>query len=175
VVRSIFIALVPCLLAQIWVRRFTEPYPAILLPAGATLMRSHGEGYTVTELTLLVEDAHGLQHPCSPSALLDTVPSDYRRNVIRRGFGLIADRDVRFVRVPSPQGGFFLRFGHPLTQSQMEETRGWLRSKLRRNLGVDAVRIHILRYSIQTFGREQVEGQDKTLKEWDTVELVATQ
>ena len=32
VIRCVFIGLIPCLLAQIWLSRVTEPYPAILLP-----------------------------------------------------------------------------------------------------------------------------------------------
>jgi hypothetical protein len=171
VIRSVFIALVPCLFAQLWVRRITEPYPAIVLPSGATLLRSHG-GYVGSEITLLAEDEHGEQHPCSPSTLLGTVPSEYRRYVIRRGFGITEDRDVRSIRIPLPGGGFVLRFGHPLTPSQIEETRSWLRSSLRRTLRVDAVRIHILSYAIGTFGSPRVGGQDRTLMRRDTVELV---
>jgi hypothetical protein len=164
VIRWLFIGLVPCLFAQLWLRRYTEPYPAILLPSGATLVR------TASETILFAEDADGQQHPLPPSALLDTVPTDYRGYVIRRGFGLIKDRDVRYVRIPFPGGGLVQQLGRPLTPSQREETRLWLRSKLLRTSGIDAVRIHILKYRIQVLG-EREELEDTPMSR-STVELL---
>ena len=169
-IRFVFIVLVPCLVAQIAVRRVSEPYPAILLPAGASVVRN-GETSAGSAITLLAEDAAGGQHLVAPSDLLDTVPSIYHRHLLRRGFGLTEGRDVRSVRMPFPGGGLALRFGRPLTRLQAEQTRAWLRSRLRRNTGIDAVRIHIVVRPIQPLGGEPSEPQDRALERRNTVEL----
>jgi hypothetical protein len=171
VIRCVFVALVPCLLAQIGLSRKTEPYPAILLPSYPEVLRDDGS-YTAYETTLVAEDARGQEHPFPVSALLDTVPSSYRGVVVDSGLGLTRDRDVRHVRIPFPGGGFVLRFGRPLTPSQADDTRRWLESRLLRNLGLDVVRIHVLTYSIRTFERERPVRRVRTLEGRKTLDLV---
>ena len=169
-VRLLFLTLVPCLFVQVAVRRYTEPYPAIFLPAGESLLRGHGR-YTAHETTYVAEDVGGKEHPLSIAGVLDTVPTNYHAFVVKRGFGINEDRDVREVDIRLPWRKVTLRFGRPLTQPQIEQTRAWLRPKLRQALGVDAARVHILTFEITTFYEESPARRERRLLNRQTVEL----
>jgi hypothetical protein len=168
-VRLLFIALAPCLLVPLKLRNDTEPYPAILLPSGASLLRTVGS-FTGLETECLAEDSAGRKYPFSVATVLETVPSDYHPYVVEAGFGINRDRMVR--HLPLPFTGRRLPLGRPRSQSQIEATRVWLRARLRQALGIDAVRIHILTYAVTTYYSEVPVRQQKKLQDDTTVELV---
>lgn len=168
-IRILFIVLLPCLLFQLKVRTDTEPYPAVLLPSGATLLRTEGS-YTGLETECLAEDSGGSKYPFSIATVLEAVPTNYHPYVLEAGFGINRDRMVR--HLPIPFTGRRLRLGRPRTQSQIEETRAWLRLKLRQTLGIDAVRIHVLTYGVTTYYSEVPVRQQRHLQAETTVELV---
>jgi hypothetical protein len=170
-VRWLFLVALPALFMQLPLRYFTEPYPADLLPAGAGLLESRGE-YTAREITLSVETGSGNEIPVSASALLDTVPTNYHPYVINRGFGINRDRDIRSVRIPLPGGTTTFRPVQPITREQIAETRTWLRNRVKRALGVDPVRIHILHYDVTVIYREEPAQRLRTLHHRETVELI---
>lgn len=168
-IRLLFIVLVPCLLFQLKLRTDSEPYPAILLPSGASILRTVGS-YTGLETECLAEDSGGSKYPFSVATVLDAVPSDYHPYVVEAGFGINRDRMVR--HLPLPFTGRRVPLGRPRTQSQIEATRAWLRARLRQTLGIDAVRIHILTYAVTTYYSEVPVREQKQLQADTTVELV---
>jgi len=169
-IRLLFIVLVPCLLLPLKLRTDTEPYPAILLPSGASLLRTVGS-YTGLETECLAEDSGGRKYPFSVATILDEVPSDYHPYVVEAGFGINRDRMVR--HLPLPFTGRRVTLGRPRTQPQIEATRVWLRARLRQTLGIDAVRIHVLTYAVTTYYSEVPVREQKQLQADTTVELFA--
>lgn len=157
------------LLFQLKLRTDTEPYPAILLPSGASLLRGEGS-FTGVETECRAEDSAGRQYPFSLATVLDVVPTNYRQFVVDGGFGINRSRVVR--SLPIPFTGRRLRLGRQKTQAQIDSTRQWLRTKLHQTLGIDAVRIHVLKYSVTTHYGEGPTRQEKQLKSESTVELV---
>lgn len=168
-IRLLFIVLVPCLLFQLKLRNDTEPYPAILLPSGASLLKSVGS-YTGLDTECFAEDSSGRKYPFSAATILDAVPSDYHPYVVETGFGINRDRMVR--HLPVPLAGRRIPLGRPRTQAQLDATRAWLRERLHQTLGIDAVRIHILTYAVTTYYSEVPPRQQKQLQSDMTVELV---
>jgi hypothetical protein len=168
--RVTFLVVVPLLFLQLPLRRITESYPAIVLPAGASLLRSHGS-YTAFEHEYFAADPAGQWHAFSDAALLDTIPAGYRSYVLERGFGITEDRDVRRVSLLLGDRRVQLEFGRPLTPAQIEATRDWLRAKLRRMLGIDAVRIQIRTYALTTLDAEGALPEWR-LHEQKTIELL---
>jgi hypothetical protein len=149
-VRLLFLAAVPLLFLQLPLRRVTEPYPAILFPAGATLLKSGGQ-YTAYETELLATDAAGQRRPFTTASVLGGVPSNYRIYVLERGFGLLEDRDVR--RAAFSVGGkkIALELGRPLEPPEREATRVWLRRAVGRATGLDPVAVHIDTYAVTRY------------------------
>jgi hypothetical protein len=168
-IRLLFIVLVPLLLFQLKLRTDTEPYPAILLPSGAGLLRSEGS-FTGFETVCVAEDSSGTKYPFSAATLLDAVPTNYRQYVLEAGFGINRERIVR--HLPIPFTGRRLQLGQPRTRPQIEETRAFLRRKLRQALGINAVRIHVLTYGITTYYSEVPVRQQRYLQSDTTVELI---
>ena len=168
-IRLLFIVLVPLLLFQLKLRNDTEPYPAILLPAGASLLKSAGS-YTGLDTECFAEDSSGSKYAFSPAMILDAVPSDYHPYVVETGFGINRDRMVR--HFPVPLTGRRIPLGRPRTPAQIEATRAWLRERLHQTLGVDAVRIHILTYAVTTYYSEVPARHQRQLQSDMTVELV---
>ncbi len=168
-IRLLFIVLVPCLFFQLKLRRDTEPYPAILLPGGEGLLKGDGS-YTGFETETFAEDSGGRKYRFSVATVLDAVPTDYHPYVLEAGFGINRDRIVR--HPPIPFTGRKLQLGRPRTQSQIEATRAYLRLKLRQTLGIDAVRIHVLRYGVTTYYSEVPVREQRHLEADTTVELV---
>jgi hypothetical protein len=169
-IRLLFIVLVPLLLFQLKLRTDTEPYPAILLPSGAGLLRSKGS-FTGFETVCVAEDSSGSKYPFSAATLMDAVPTNYRPYVLEAGFGINRDRIVR--HLPIPFTGRRLQLGQPRTRPQIEETRAFLRRKLRQALGINAVRIHVLTYGITTYYSEVPVRQQRYLQSDTTVELIS--
>jgi hypothetical protein len=170
-IRLLFIVVVPCLFLQIKLREITEPYPAILLPAGGGLLQSRGN-YTAHETEYLAEDMAGIQHPFSMDRVLDGVPTNYHAYVVARGFGINDDRDVRRLTIPIPGYPLRLQFGRFLTPAQIEETQAWLRLRLRDTLKIEARRILVFRQEIQTFYEEVPPRQERRLQRRVAVELI---
>jgi hypothetical protein len=161
-VRWLFILIPLFLLLQLPLRSIVEPYPAVLLPAGATLMRS-GTAVKGSELELLAEDAAGREHPIAIDALLRSVPREYRGLVAGRGFGLVQDRDVR--------RALGVQLGRPLEPRQRDETRRWLRRRVVEELGIDAVRIKVVTYTVTTFHDAIPVRQERAVHSRATFEL----
>jgi len=168
-IRILFIVLVPCLFLQLKLRTDTEPYPAILLPSGASLLISDGS-YTGFETRCVAEDSQGGRHPFAVETILDAVPTNYHPYVVAAGFGINKERTVRHIPIPFTGSG--LQLGRPKTPAQLEATRVWLRLKLRQALGIDAVRIHVLTYGVTTYYSEIPVRQQRHLQRETTVELV---
>lgn len=160
-IRWLFLVLIPCLLLQLRLREITEPYPAILLPAGASLLHSTGD-YTAYETELMAVDRDGRRYPFATAALLDAVPSNYYQYVIARGLGTRA-RDVR--------KRLGVQFGRPLAPRQIAETKHWLRSKLRSLLDVDAARIDVLTFAVTTTYTTSSPQQRRALARTSSVDL----
>src|ERR1051325_6245541 len=133
--RLLFILAVPCLLLQLKIRDDTEPFPAILLPSGASLIRTRGS-YAGVETKCVAEDATGRKYPVPIATILDAVPSDYHPYVMGAGFGITRNRMVR--HLPVPFLGHRVSVGRPRTEAQINATRAWLHDKLRDALGIDA-------------------------------------
>jgi hypothetical protein len=168
-IRLLFIVLVPCLFLQLKLRTDTEPYPAILLPSGASLLRSEGS-YTGFETKSIAEDSRGRRYPLAVEKILNTVPTNYRPYVVDAGFGINKERIVR--HLPIPFAGRGLQLGRPKTPAQLEATRAWLRLKLYQTLGIDAVRIHVLTYAVTTYYSEVPLRQQRRLQRETSVELI---
>jgi hypothetical protein len=141
--RWVFLAAIPCLLLQLPIRYYTEPYPAILLPGTGPPLRTDSGLFTVKTTALIAEDNTGGHHSVSDAMLLVGVPTIYRRFVISRSFGINRDRDTRAIRLP---GVGRWQPVTALTVEQVSETRAWLKSRLDAALGVTTVRLHILTY-----------------------------
>jgi len=168
-IRTLFIVLVPCLLFQLKLRGDTEPYPAILLPAGASLLHSDGS-FTGFETDCVAEDSAGRRYPFSAADILTEVPSNYRPFVVDAGFGLNKERTVR--RLSIPFVGYTLALGRPKTSSQIASTRTWLRDRIRRTVGIDPVRIRVLTYAIKTHYSEEPVRQERYLEREKTIDLL---
>jgi hypothetical protein len=166
--RLLFILLVPCLLLQLKIRDDTEPFPAILLPSGASLLKTRGS-YTRVETQCVAEDSAGRKYVFPVASLLSSVPTDYDLYVLKAGFGITKDRMVR--HIPVPFLGHRLSVGRPKTAPQIAETRAWLRTRLREMLGINATRIHILSYGVTTYYNEIPVRQQRELQEDKVVEL----
>lgn len=169
--RLLFILLVPCLLLPLKIRDDTEPYPAILMPSGASLLRTKGS-YSGVETEVVAEDSSGRRYEVPVAALLNTVPTDYHPYVLAEGFGITRDRVVR--HLPVPFLGHRLSVGRQRTLAQINETRDWLRKRLRETLGIDAVRIHVLTYEVTTYYTEVPVRRRRTLQGDNTIQLVDT-
>jgi len=161
--RALFVGALGLLALQVPLRRITEPYPAILFPAGASLLHDTGS-YTSFENEYVAIDAAGAPHPFALAALLDTVPAVYRSYVVERGFGLTEDRDIRRVH------GHVL--GRPLTGAQRDATRAWLRAKLARVLGVDAVQIRIDTFAVTTRTDDPSQPPQRRLDRQHAIDLL---
>lgn len=170
-IRLLFIVLVPCLLVQLKLRNDTEPYPAILLPSGASLLKSAGS-YTGLDTECFAEDSSGRKYPFSAATILDAVPSDYHPYVVETGFGINRERMVR--HLPVPLSGRRIPLGRTRTGAQLAETRAWLRERLHQTLGIDAARIHILTYAVTTYYSEVPVRQQRQLQSDMTVDLIGT-
>lgn len=172
-IRLFFLVLVAGLFLQLPLRNVTEPYPAILLPAGGNVLRSQGE-ITGQEREYLLEDASGKTYSVSVDALLGSVPRNYWPVLVDRGFGINSGREVRRPSLSVFGRPVQLQFGRPLTPAQIEETRAWIRSKLKDALGIDAVRIYILTYTVTTFySGSSPARRERQLRSRTTVELFA--
>jgi len=169
-VRLLFIVLVPCLVLPLRIRDDTEPFPAILLPSGASLLKTKGS-YTGIETECVAEDSAGGKYVVPVAAILNAVPTDYHPYVLNSGFGITRDRPVR--HLPIPFLGYRLSVGRRRTAAQISETRTWLRMRLRETLGIDAVRIHILTYEVTTYYSEVPVRFSRALQRDNTIDLLS--
>jgi hypothetical protein len=167
--RLAFTLLVPCLLLQLKIRNDTEPYPAILLPSGASLIKTSGR-YTAVERKCVAEDSTGRQYAVPIASILNAVPSDYHPYVLEAGFGITKDRMERHLPIP------FLgrvNVGRHKTPTQIDETRAWLRMRIRKTIGIDAVRIHVLTYEVTTYYNDVAAREQRVLKEDNRINLLS--
>jgi hypothetical protein len=170
-IRLLFLVLIPLLLLEIRFRSYTEPYPGIFLPAGATLLRGD-TSFTGFQTECLAEDSSGRKYPFSASEILDAVPSNYRPLVVEAGFGINKNRIVR--HIPVPLLGRKFELGRSKSRLQLDSTKVWLRSKVRRVLGIDPIRIHVLTYAITTYYGTGPDRQVRRLQRESIVDLLAS-
>jgi len=81
--------LLGALVLPLLVRLFTtvEPFPAMLLPSGANLVRVVGGTVTTGALVVAAVDARGNERRLEPAALIDPIPTQYLSAIFRDGFG----------------------------------------------------------------------------------------
>jgi hypothetical protein len=135
---------IPLLLAQIPLRKITEPYPALLMPAGASLLRQ-GVPVDTVEREIYIEDGAGRRQTIAAQDLLANVPTLYRPYLLGRGLGLLSERDVRRIRLGK---GRALQLGRPLEAHQAAETRAWLRARAMKLGFADPARLILLTRTI---------------------------
>lgn len=151
-VRMLFILLVPVLFLQIPLRsRYSPWFPSILFPAGPGVTRTIDQ-YTAQERQYYAEDEEGRRYPVTLDDLLPNVPSGYRGLEGAHGFGISQGRDVRRKTISVAGHPLTLSLGHDLTPAQVDETRTALRHRLAA-LGINAVRLDVLTYSVTIFTR----------------------
>jgi hypothetical protein len=123
IVKIAFIVLVAVLLIQIPLRHKyrLEPYPSILLPAGASVISDRG--FIVFNQTKIAAIASsGKHYEVSIDELLSTVPAQYRNPIVERGFGLPSRTDQE---------------QKPNSSNIISQGRRWLRMRLRSIVGDD--------------------------------------
>jgi hypothetical protein len=135
IVKIAFIVLVPVLLIQIPLRSKYdfEPYPSILLPAGASTITDRGFiVFVQTKITAVTSS--GNRHEVSIHDLLNTVPAQYRNGIVKRGFGL-------------PSSKYYEE--KPTSSNTISQGRTWLRNRLRSILGEDEfINVEIRTYRV---------------------------
>jgi hypothetical protein len=134
-VKLAFIVVTALLFLQIPLRHVynVEPYPAILLPSGAHVLKDTGS-ISFTEKKIVAVTASEQRLDVDTDDLLSTLPVAYRSYVIDRGFGFI----------PTAKG--------PKQQpSELVARQGrvWLENRLRRILGgVEFAKLEIIEYRV---------------------------
>jgi hypothetical protein len=113
-----------------------EPYPAVLLPAGAGKISLRDGGLPITRIVLQAK-RNGEWRQVDPAAFLDPMPVHFVGAIARAQFGLRSDvgapnKPKKRLEVPPPTPNV----------AQIEQTQRWLRNKLR-SLGYapDALRV----------------------------------
>ena len=134
-VKTTFLLLIPLLLLQIPLRHIydLEPYPSILLPGGASIIKDRGF-ISLAQTQLVAVNAKGKRYEVSVHDLLRTMPVQYRQHVVRRTFGLPVSTNGRMALASS---------------SVIASGRAWLRHRLANILGQDDfVTLEIIKYRI---------------------------
>jgi hypothetical protein len=135
-----------------------EPYPAVLLPAGAGKLRLPG-GRLNMKHVLVEAERDGLWTEVDRAKLLDPLPVHYFGEVIRGNFGF-HDRKWHGVTAPPPAA----------SAEQLSETRAWLRRRLSL-LGFSSRRLRVVEESywleIPSGTRHDVQRQKETVYELD--------
>lgn len=147
IIKVIFILSIPILLIQIPMRVYvTEPYPAILLPSGASIIKDNG-AITFDRWQLIVRSADDRQYEVNLHELLRSIPAWYRTHVIQRHFGL-----------PTKNSG-------ATTVSRTdEEGRIWIKKKLQEIIGPGFyTSLRIVRYQSTKPTNGSIPPQDKVL------------
>jgi len=105
-----------------------EPYPAIIMPSGASLVHLERKHIQFIHTTLWGQSGSGEWRAVDPRALLDPIPVWYLDGLVRHDFGLstppteaVPLRWIRTIHVPRPQ---------PSHESVLQ-TEAWLRERLR--------------------------------------------
>jgi hypothetical protein len=151
-VRTLFIVLIPVLLLQIPLRsRFSELFPSMFFPSGGGVSRTIDQ-YVTEQHEYWVDDDLGGRHAVTLDDLLPDVPAIYRGYEGTLGFGLTQGREVRHKTISIAGHPLTLTLGRALTPAQVDETRAYLRHRLSA-LGINAVRLDVLTYTVTTFTR----------------------
>ena len=111
-----------------------EPYPAVLLPAGAGKLRLP-EGRLKTKHVLVEAVRGGTWHEVDRADLLAPLPVHYFGEVVRGSFGF-HDGKWRGLTPPPP----------PATPAQLQATKLWLRERLAK-LGFESKRFRVVEES----------------------------
>jgi hypothetical protein len=170
-IRCLFLGLIPLLFLQIPLRRITEPYPGILLPAGARSIRSEGH-YVGYEKQYYAEDAAGTRHPVNIDEILTTVPGPYRPIVVEHGFGISKGRKIMRKNIQIAGRRLHLQLGRPLTPTQVQQTQSWVREQILKTSGIEAVRFHTDTWAVTTFYEEDPVRYERRLVESRGIDLV---
>ncbi|HEX7798322.1 MAG TPA: hypothetical protein VF456_28360 [Vicinamibacterales bacterium] len=170
-VRILFIIVAAMLFLQIPLRsRYNPWFPSILFPAGYGVTRTIDQ-YTAQEREFYAEDEAGRRYPVSLDELLPNVPSGYRGLEGAYGFGISQGRDVRRKTISIAGHPLTLTLGHDLTPAQIDETRTALRHRLA-ELGINAVRLDVLTYSVTIFTRFTPPRHRRELTESIALDLI---
>lgn len=111
-----------------------EPYPAVLLPAGAGKVRLPGGRATMKHVLIEGERAGGWQE-LDRAALLAPLPVHYFGEVVRGEFGF-HDRQWHGLTAPPPAA----------TPEQLLQTKAWLRQRLMQ-MGFEPHRLRVVQES----------------------------
>jgi hypothetical protein len=132
-IKVIFILSIPILLIQIPLRDLTEPYPAILLPDGASTIKEEKKGtITFDQWQIIAQSASGRQYEVDMDKLLQDVPVQYRKHIVNHRFGL-----------PTKESEVITMSG------ASEEGKIWIKKRLQDILGPDSfTRLKIVEYQI---------------------------
>lgn len=138
-----------------------EPYPAVIMPGGASVIDINKDELTFGETSVLVEHADGSQTRITPSTLLDPIPNQYFHAIINRQFG-IAEPNYHSVRL----GVWELRAADRprVSDSQRQEVSAWLRQQLNKAGIDDATALHFVQ---ETVSVNTNTGDRKTIKAKD--------
>lgn len=135
-----------------------EPYPAVLLPAGAGKLRLPG-GRLKMKHVLIEAEREGVWREVDRAALLDPLPVHYFGEVVRGEFGF-HDRKWRGTTPPPPAA----------SPEQLQQTKDWLRARLRQ-LGFSDRRLRVVEESywleLATGTRQGLQRQKETRYELD--------
>lgn len=134
-VKLAFILFIPLLLLQIPVRYLydIEPYPFILLPGGASVVKDQGF-ISIIENKIVASTAAGKRYEVDIHELLNSVPRQYRQFIVKRNFGLPSTADNHVQRD---------------SDSRISVGRRWLTKRLGEILGRDDfVKLEIIAYRV---------------------------
>jgi hypothetical protein len=135
-----------------------EPYPAVLLPAGAGKLRLPG-GRLNMKHVLVEAERDGAWREVDRAALLDPLPVHYFGEVVRGEFGF-HHRKWRGTTPPPPAA----------SPEQLQQTKDWLRARLTQ-LGFSDRRLRVVEESywleLATGTRQGLQRQKETSYELD--------
>ena len=157
-----FILLIPLLFLQIPLRHKykVEPYPTILLPAGATTVKDDGF-ITFVQTTVSAISASGKSYEISIHDLLNTVPRQYRLEIVGRSFGLPSGKHDQ------------AKSSDPIA---IAKGRTWLKNRLARILGEhELIKLEIRTYRVTKSTTDQTLAPEKTMLEKIEVPLHSTE
>lgn len=112
-----------------------EPYPAVLLPAGAGKIGLNGDRLPLRR-TLLEAQRAGRWHAIDATKFLEPLPVHFLGGVLRGEFGF-HDGGWRGAKAPPPK----------TAPADVESTKRWLRRKLEQ-LGFEAARIRVVEQEV---------------------------
>ncbi len=142
---------------------YLEPYPAIVLPRGASLL-DISEGvinYPFTELVAV--DSAGVEHVLEPKAFFAPIPAHYWTRICRDNFGL-EPQPFSPIEKKISLGLWSIKLKHDreTTPEQRQETIAWLKDRAAAQ-GVTDAKLILVRFSRVTMRVADQEEIDEEL------------